>query len=272
MELVDCHSHTVYSGHGQGTVAQMVVAAEARGCTTYALTEHLWLPEAIDPDHEDSMTHEQMRAYLNELQAERARIEAAGARLELVFGVEADWLAGRADELRDLTAPFEYVLGSVHYVDGFAVDYASDVGAWPAFGVDETWRRYFEAWLDMAASSVEFTAFAHPDLPKKYGMYPSFDVRPYYEEMARAVAACGCMVEVNTAGLRKPVGELYPSLELLRVFRETGVECTVGADAHCPQDVARDVRKAYELMRQAGYERAAVPRPDGSRRYIELED
>lgn len=272
MELIDCHSHTAFSGHGQGSIADAVLRAVELGLSTYVQTEHLWLPESIDPAHEDSMTREQMDVYLAQLHEQREKLARAGSSLELVIGIEADWLEGRADELRELIAPFEYVLGSVHYLDGLAIDYAPDVGVWPAFGVDETWRRYFEAWLEMVSSGVGFTAFSHPDLPKKYGMRPSFDVRPYYEEMAHAVAACGCMVEVNTAGLRKPVGELYPSLDLLRAFHDAGIECTVGADAHCPDDIARGIPRAYELMRQAGYEYVAAPRPDGSRRYIKLED
>lgn len=271
MELVDCHSHTVYSGHGEGTVAQMVAAAEARGCTTYALTEHLWLPDEIDPAHGDSMTLAQMDAYRAELAAESERLSAQGSTMELVGGVEADWLPGRADELRRLTAPFPYVLGSVHFLDGLAVDCRAETGIWPVLGVDETWRRYFEAWLEMAASNAGITAFSHPDLPKKYGVYPSFDLRGHYREMAAAAAESGCMVEVNTAGLRKPVGEAYPCVELLRAFHEAGVDCTVGSDAHCPEDVARDVPRAFRLMREAGYRRVAVPTADGGRRYIDLE-
>ena len=49
MELVNCHTHTVYSGHGQGSVDQLVGAARQAGITTLAVTEHYPLPPELDP-------------------------------------------------------------------------------------------------------------------------------------------------------------------------------------------------------------------------------
>lgn len=271
MELVDCHTHTAFSGHGSGTVAEVVGRARELGLATLALTEHLWLPEWLDPEHGDSMTKGQTELYLSQLHEQRAMLEEQHAPLELVIGIEADWLDGRAEELASLCAPYEYVLGSVHFVDGLAVDYAKDVGAWPELGVDETWRRYFEKWLDMAKSPAPFSAFAHPDLPKKYGLCPSFDTREYFAEMAHVTAQRGCMIEVNTSGQRKDVGEAYPSLAVLRQFFAAGVECTVGSDAHAPADIAAGVEDACALIRAAGYRYVTVPTRDGDRRHIRLE-
>ena len=123
----------------------------------------------------------------------------------------------------------------------------------------------------MAQSPAPFSAFAHPDLPKKYGLYPSFDVREYFAEMAHVTAQRGCMIEVNTSGQRREVGEAYPSLEVLRQFCAAGVECTVGSDAHAPADIASGVEDAYALMRAAGYRHVTVPTCDGGRRHIRLE-
>ena len=48
-ELIDCHIHTERCGHASGTVAQAVSAAVFRGLTGMVLTEHLPLPEDLDP-------------------------------------------------------------------------------------------------------------------------------------------------------------------------------------------------------------------------------
>lgn len=269
VERIDCHSHSAYSGHGVGSVEDMVSRADSLGLSTYAQTEHLVLPDGMDPTFESSMSPRTMQDYLVDAHAMRDALQARGSKMELVVGIEADWLPGRTDELERLCAPFEYVLGSVHFIDGLPVD-MSDSPLWEDLGVDGMWERYVESWLDMAAHPGPITTFAHPDLPKKYGWLPSFDLRPTYLEMAQAAARSGRMVEVNTAGLRKPVGEMYPSLELLGEFHDAGVDCTIGCDAHSPDDVAAGFDDAVALMRRAGYARIAVPTKDGDRRYIAI--
>ncbi len=68
------------------------------------------------------------------------------------------------------------------------------------------------------------------------------------------MAKAGVCVEVNTAGLRKPVGEIYPHPDLLRACRVAGVPTTLGSDAHAPNEVAADLVTATGLMRRVGYE------------------
>lgn len=116
-ERMDCHSHSAYSGHGSGSVADMVRRADDLGLSTFAQTEHLVLPEGMDPQFETSMSSQTMKRYIEELHEQRERLVHAGSSLQLICGIEADWLPGRADELTELCKPFEYVLGSVHFID-----------------------------------------------------------------------------------------------------------------------------------------------------------
>ena len=105
------------------------------------------------------------------------------------------------------------MVGSVHFLgdDGAVDDPRYDV--WETLGdADELWRRYFE-WLAEVARSGLFDILAHPDLVKIWGdarPAPERDPRHYYEPVVEAVAEAGIAVEVSTAGLRKPVGEIYP--------------------------------------------------------------
>lgn len=271
MELIDCHSHSAYSGHGSGTVTDMVYRAQELGLSVFAQTEHLVLPEGMDPEFESSMSHQTMNAYINELADLEERLAYEGSSMELIRGIEADWLDNRTEELKQLCASFDYVLGSVHFLERRPFDNPADMSIWDDYGVDGIWERYVRAWLDMVLAPGPITCFAHPDLPKLYGGLPSFDLHDYYAEMARAVAASGRMVEVNTAGLRKDAHEMCPSLDLLRAFFDAGVDCTVGSDAHCPKDVACGIREAYALMYEAGYRTLTIPRVDEERSYIALE-
>jgi histidinol-phosphatase (PHP family) len=73
-----------------------------------------------------------------------------------------------------------------------------------------------------------------------------------------AAQAGGVAVEVSTAGLGKPVGELYPSPAFLERCRERGVAVTTASDAHHPGDVGRDLDRALDLLRETGYETVTV--------------
>ena len=100
-----------------------------------------------------------------------------------------------------------------------------------------------------------FDSLSHPDLAKVFGdRVDGFD----YSEVVEAIADSGVAVEVSTAGLRKPVGELYPHPDLLAACRERGVPITIGSDAHVPGLVGKDFDLARELLRSAGYETVTV--------------
>ncbi len=91
-ERIDCHAHSAYSGHGSGTIADLVSRADELGLAVFAQTEHLVLPEGMDPLFETSMSFQTMERYLDELHEQRERLSAAGSKMELIIGIEADWL------------------------------------------------------------------------------------------------------------------------------------------------------------------------------------
>lgn len=266
IDRVDCHTHTELSGHGVGTVDEVVAAAVACGLTTVALTEHLALPSFMDSARQLSMDPSDLAGY-------RAAIDEARERypqIEVVSGLEIDWIAGNEEYHRaDLTG-FTHLLGSVHFIDGWAFDDPGELAEWDRRDVDEVWTTYFELWCDAVRGEIPFDVMTHPDLPKKFGHRPTFDTRELYEHAASVAAERGVAIEVNTAGLRKPVAEIYPCDELLCAFARAGVDAMVGSDAHAPGEVGADIDKGYEALRRAGYSRVAVPTTDGGRRYLAL--
>jgi histidinol-phosphatase (PHP family) len=64
----------------------------------------------------------------------------------------------------------------------------------------------------------------------------------------------GVALEISTAGLRKPVGELYPAASMLA----SRPPITLASDAHVPADVGRDLDRAVAHARLAGYETVTV--------------
>jgi histidinol-phosphatase (PHP family) len=187
-----------------------------------------------------------------------AVVEAKRRGLPVKLGLEVDYFPGIERELAELLEPYpwDYLLGSIHFVDGFPVD--QEPGLVHRIPVGEAWRRYF-TWLRNAARSGLFDVLAHPDLVKIFGMRaPDEETHYLHVETADALEAAGVCVEVSAAGLHKPVAELYPDRSFLELCHERGVPITLASDAHEPAHVGRDIARAVRLARDAGYETVTV--------------
>jgi len=181
---------------------------------------------------------------------------------DLKLGLEADFVPGREDRLAELldAREWDFVVGSIHFVGDRALDYDRydiwSTGASP----ERVWRTYFE-WLGEAAATGMFDILAHPDLVKHWGRerpWPDRDLRSFYELAMQGIAASGVAVEVSTAGLRKPVGELYPSREFLEMALDAGSPIALSSDAHRPDELGRDFERALELLDDLGVRELAV--------------
>jgi histidinol-phosphatase (PHP family) len=260
--VIDLHLHTPRCGHACGTIEEYVAAARRAGVTTMCFTDHLPLPEGYPAGY--AMSWPELPLYVDEVRAAAVSAAADGGP-EVLCGVEADWtpdahtlVTGAVEE-----HGFDVVLGSVHMIDGWAFDDPDEIAGYESLDIGELWDRYFTL-LEAAAASGLYDVMAHPDLVKKFGFFPESDPAPWYEEAATVFAESGVAVEVNAAGLRKPVGEIYPSLGFLKACRSRGVPATTGSDAHRPDDVGSGLVAARILLEAAGYSslvvfRARVP-------------
>jgi histidinol-phosphatase (PHP family) len=254
--IVDYHMHLRNRrhelAHDTRSVEPFVATARAVGVDEIGFSEHgyyftqlrsLW----TSPYQVERCVYD-LEPYVD------AVLQAGERGLPVKLGLEVDYVPGREEETRELLAPYpwDYLLGSVHWIDGYAVD--GEPRLLDEVGVEAAWSRYFET-LAAAARSGLFDSLSHPDLVKIFGeRAPSFD----YSAVADAIAESGVAVEVSTAGLRKPVGELYPHPDLLAACRARGVPVTTGSDAHTPDLVGRDFDLARDLLRSAGYETVTV--------------
>ena len=180
----------------------------------------------------------------------------------LRLGIECDFVPGAEDRTASLleARDFDYVVGSVHFVGAEAVDHPG-WDAWERRGdPDQVWRSYFEALAECARSGL-FDVLAHPDLVKVWGSgrpLPDRDPRHYYEPAVEAIAESGIAVEVSTAGLRKPVGELYPAPAFAEMCVEAGACFSLSSDAHLPEQVGYGYDRALAFLDGLGIEEIAV--------------
>jgi histidinol-phosphatase (PHP family) len=180
----------------------------------------------------------------------------------LRLGIEMDFVAGREDRIANLLSShdFDYVIGSVHFVRDKAVDF--DVwDIWESGSdADRVWRLYFGTLAEAARSGL-FDVLAHPDLVKVWGdtrPSPQRDPRFYYEPVVEAIAESGVAVEVSTAGLRKPVAEIYPAPAFAVMCVEAGAAFSLSSDAHVPEHIGYAYDRALEAMADWGVEEIAV--------------
>ncbi len=245
--LVDYHLHTARCGHATGTAEEYVLAGLERGLAGMGFADHFPLLHVRDDTL--AMPPEQLPSYVEEVLELRERYPEADLRL----GIEADFVPTHLERLRILLAgyPFDYIIGSVHFIADWGFDdprYLDRYGDWD---LCELWRRYFELLGDAAECGI-FDILAHPDLIKKFGLRPEADLGEVYAGCVQRIAAAGVCIEVSTAGLRKPVREIYPAPALLRACCEAGVPVTLGSDAHSPGEVGDSFELLPELLSACG--------------------
>lgn len=263
--IVDYHTHTTRCGHATGGMAEYVEAAIAAGLSEIGFSDHIpmyWLPpEQRDPGI--AMRDEELEHYVSDVLQLRKQYPQIPIRL----GIEADYIPGREGDLERLLAPYpwDYVIGSVHFIGEWGFDNPAEVNRYAEWDISELYARFFTLETKAAASGL-FDILAHLDLIKKFGHRPSQDLSRLYADVADQIAQAGVAVELSTAGLRKPVAEVYPNRSLLDELARRDVPIVISSDAHTPQEVAWGFADALTLARQAGFTRVA--RYEGRRRYM----
>ena len=179
--------------------------------------------------------------------------------LKLKVGVEVDFVPYFADEIREALRglPFDYVIGSVHYIEGWAFDDPKYVLEYQKWDPVKLYEKYF-AVVQACAESKMFDVIGHPDLIKKFGCKPKTDITDFYLAAAEAFKKNDVCIEVNTSGLWHPCREIYPAKRFLKICYDEGVQITFGSDAHIPKNIGRDFDKAVSLVREVGYEYTAT--------------
>ena len=235
--MIDYHLHVVAHGDRPMTVGNILAYCEVareRGILQMGITEH--------------------DRYLDDIDVAAFQEAREKTEVELRLGIEIDFVSGKEErmDLDSSALPYDYVIGSVHRVEGEEVDRATDQTVYERWDTYDLYDAYY-ANVREAALSGRFEVLGHPDLIKIFRRFPDRDITGMMEETADAVAASGIVVDVNAAGLRKPVGDIYPSRKFLEMFHRRGVPIVLSSDAHAPDQVGMGYEKSLPLVRDVGY-------------------
>ena len=238
------------------TMRLFAASATARGVEEIVITEHVYhftqAKEIVDRPWSDEKCFYDMDEYVDLLQS--ARREG----LPIKTGIEMDYIEGREPVIERIVQdyPWDFVLGSVHWIGDWGFDLASMADEWDRRSVDEAYRDYFRL-LGQAVQTGCFDSMSHPDLIKVMGHMAEGDVTDLYEGFAEQVSGqAGLCVEISSAGLRKPVGRLYPERPLLEACARRGISITTASDAHVVEDIGRDFDQGRALAGSCGYREA----------------
>lgn len=246
---IDLHNHTVLCNHATGTVDDYIEAAIAAGTHYFGFSDHA--PMRFDPEYRMSIS--QMGLYERWI---REAQEKYADRITILLGYEVDFLPNYM-EPSVLNRPCDYRIGSVHFIDQWGFDNPDYFHRYQELESDEMYIRYFNLIEEMAKSG-RFDIVGHLDLLKVFKFFPKTDVRILAKNALLAIKKANMTIEINVAGLRKPVEEIYPSPSLLASIAELEIPITFGSDAHRPDQVGLFTHEAQTLASSVGYEYGAT--------------
>lgn len=235
----------------------MYRAAVNAGLKYIGFSEHSPLPNGFHCPLYTGNLDTAFPLYANDV----ALLKSGTSETEVLLGLELDWLPSRLAYMRKLVAsyPFDYALGSIHYLDGYSV---GAVANWPENLPPENRFGRFDAYFrEMAslASSGLVQAIAHPDFIKLRS-WEAFKIWIRQKDALEAIACAlesmarhGVAMEISSAGLRQDFREIYPAPEIMGLAHDLGVKPVFGSDAHKPEDMAHSFDTLAEYARSFGF-------------------
>lgn len=253
--MIDLHTHHDRCGHASGTLREYVLAALDKGVKVLGLSDHtpMFGAAADHPFPVAAMAVSDFPGYIAEAVALRDEFRG---RIDVLVSAEANYAGDEVDIYsRALSGqPLDYVIGSVHVMDGRDI---FDPSRWTSDQTDEELRalktRYFGLIADSARCGL-FDVIGHLDALK--GSCPRLSQIPTpaaVDDMLRAIAETGCVMEINTSGSTKQCGGWYPDYEIIERAYHYGVRVTFASDAHSLDRIGDQFVEVTETLRGIGY-------------------
>lgn len=258
--------------HATGSLRAVLEAAATAGYHAFGVSEHA-------PRSEERFLYEtelQKGFHVPRLQRDFESYAAAlpplieefRGRLTVLFGFEAEVVPARRyrDEMLGLRAryPFDFVVGSVHYVDEILLD-----GPPASFqqacegrgGLEPLAVRYYELVAEMV-EALRPDVVGHLDLIRRNAppraVLGTPPIREAADRALEAVRAAGAILDLNTAGYRKGLGSPYPAPWLVKRAAEMGIGFCFGDDSHGPAEVGAGIDQARQYLLGNGVETVTV--------------
>ncbi|TCS82552.1 histidinol-phosphatase HisJ family protein [Tepidibacillus fermentans] len=259
--ITDYHVHLETGPYTIEWLEKYVEVAIQRGITDLGFSEHgyrfkqskaiLYNPWIAERQTED------INEYVNLI------LQAKEKGIDVKLGIELDFIPGKEKEIEDFLKPYpwDYVIGSVHWIDDWGFDLTEMREKWNQRSILKVYEEYF--WrVERLLESMQFDILGHVDVIKVFGHRPSEEEQEQllalYDRLVPLIQQSGITVEMSTAGLRKPVGELYPAPLLMERLTKAQVPMMINSDAHRPEHVGEDYDKGIDYLRSYGVNEVSI--------------
>jgi histidinol-phosphatase (PHP family) len=243
--MFDFHMHSTVSFDGHDSAAAMVQAAAKAGLKEICFTDHIDYFANVEKQEWVFDTQVYNQTY-DDLSHPEVKI-----RRGLEFGIKPYNAPQLTEDLK--RRPFDFVLGSVHFVDELDVYYQE---FWEGKTVPQAEQRYLEETLACVRAHDEFDVLGHLTYISKARANPAprpvpFEVhRELIDEILKVLVSKGKGMEINTSGVDR-CGDFLPYEVYFRRFKELGGEIvTVGSDAHTASRVGQYADRACGLLKE----------------------
>ena len=246
---IDLHNHTTRCNHAKGSMRSYIERAIELGIDIYGFSEHA----PMDFDEHYRLKFEEMNDYENDVKSLQKEYKD---RIKILLGYEVDYLKGHIDQ-RVINAKVDYLIGSVHFLGTWGFDNPDFKDEYAKRNIDEIWQEYFNN-IEAMTKTGYFDIVGHFDLIKVFNFLPKKDIRSIATPALKAIKKANMVLELNSAGLRKPCKEIYPSQSLLEVAYELDIPITFSSDAHAVGQVGFKYDKVAKLAKKIGYTKAVT--------------
>lgn len=271
---IDYHTHHARCGHAVGSLEEYVVRGIEIGLSEIGLSDHMPLlhvnPETYYP--EMAMAMDELPRYVEEAFALKEKYRS---QIDVKVGLEGDFIEGWEAEIEKIIQgyPWDYVIGSVHFLDEWDISDFRQVHHWDGQDVFAVYERYYKA-VGQAAKTGFYDIIGHFDVIKRFGHSPGpareDETRALEHSALSAIAESGIAMELNASGLSKPCAEMFPSNRILESAIQLGIPLTVGSDAHDPLKLSEHLDTARAALYELGVRELATF-TERRRRMIRLE-
>ncbi len=246
---IDLHNHTTRCNHAKGSMDSYIKRAIELGVDIYGFSEHA--PMNFDSYYR--LNFDEMSAYEKDVISLRDKYKNS---IQILLGYEVDYLKGYIDQ-RVINSKVDYLIGSVHFLGEWGFDHPDYKNEYKNRDIDQIWQEYFDN-IEAMAKTGYFDIVGHLDLIKIFKFMPKRDIRLIAENALKAIKKSNMVIELNSAGLRKPIKEIYPSPLLLEMAYELDIPITFSSDAHAIGQIGFRYDEVITLAKKIGYTKAVT--------------